>query len=132
MIVDSSAIVAIVCNERDGSNFLSKLANSVEPLRISAASYLECAIVIDRLKDPILNSRLDELLEQLGVVIEPVTVQQAIFARQAHRDFGKGSGNPAQLNFGDCLAYALAREFSEAILFKGNDFSQTDLRSALA
>ena len=69
MIVDSSAIVAIVCNERDGSNFLSKLANSVEPLRISAASYLECAIVIDRLKDPILNSRLDELLEQLGVVI---------------------------------------------------------------
>ena len=65
------------------------------------------------------------------IVIEPVTAEQARIARQAYRDYGKGSGHPANLNFGDCFSYALAREKREPILFKGDDFLHTDLRSAL-
>jgi ribonuclease VapC len=66
------------------------------------------------------------------IVIEPVTEAQARVAREAYRDFGKGSGHPARLNFGDCFAYALAKVTGEPLLFKGNDFAQTDIKSAIA
>jgi ribonuclease VapC len=65
------------------------------------------------------------------MVIESVTAVQARMARQAYRDYGKGSGHPANLNFGDCFSYALAREKREPILYKGDDFVHTDLRSAV-
>lgn len=73
----------------------------------------------------------ETMLSDAGFVIEPVTVEQSRIARQAYRDYGKGSGHKAQLNFGDCFSYALARDKREPILFKGDDFGHTDLRSAI-
>jgi len=98
---------------------------------MSAASYLEAAIVVDGNRIPLVSRRLDDLIRDASIVIEPVTETQARIAREAYRDFGKGSGHPAQLNFGDCFAYALARDRGEPLLFKGDDFSNTDLKSAL-
>ena len=127
MIVDSSAIIAILSDEPEGETCLARLAE--DPVRrISAATYLETGIVADRAQDPVLGRRLDDLLRVLDVAIESVTEAQARIARHAYRDFGKGSGHPAQLNFGDCFAYALARETGEPLLFVGNDFIHTDLQ----
>jgi ribonuclease VapC len=85
-------------------------------------------VVIDRSPDPVVRAGVDDLLGRLDIAIEPVTASQARIARQAYRDFGKGSGHPAGLNFGDCFAYALARELNEPLLFKGDDFGKTDIR----
>ncbi|HEY2860943.1 MAG TPA: type II toxin-antitoxin system VapC family toxin [Terracidiphilus sp.] len=130
MIVDSSAVVAILLNEEDG-DVLSRALDGYEIVRMSAASYFETSIVIDHYRDAVLSARLDDTILESEIVIEPVTVEQVRIARQAYRDYGKGSGHPAQLNFGDCFSYALAREKREPILFKGDDFRHTDLRSAL-
>ena len=91
----------------------------------------EAAIVIDAGRSPVASRRLDDLLREAGITIEPVTEAQARIARQAYRDFGRGSGHPARLNFGDCFAYALARETGETLLFKGDDFTHTDVSPAL-
>ncbi len=126
MIVDSSALIAIIRNEPDGRYFeLALESSSVN--RISAGTWLETTIVVDRLGDPLLSRRLDELMGVAQLVIEPVTPTQARLARDAYRDFGRGAGHPAGLNFGDCFAYALARESGEPLLFKGDDFSRTDI-----
>jgi ribonuclease VapC len=130
MIVDSSALVAILLNEEDG-DALSRVLDGTAIVRLSAASYLETSIVIDHYRDAALSARLDDTILESEIVIEPLTVEQARIARQAYRDYGKGSGHPAQLNFGDCFSYALARDKREPILFKGDDFGHTDLRSAL-
>jgi ribonuclease VapC len=98
---------------------------------MSAASYLETSIVIDRSRDPRPSRQFDLLLHEAGIEIVPVTVEQARIAREAYRDFGKGSGHPAGLNFGDCFAYALATDRGEPLLYKGDDFVHTDIRSAL-
>lgn len=82
-------------------------------------------------RDPVASRRFDDLVRTAGLVVEPVTEDEARIARDAYRDFGKGSGHPAQLNFGDCFAYALAKLSGEELLFKGNDFVHTDVRSAL-
>jgi ribonuclease VapC len=87
--------------------------------------------VLDKHKDAVLSAKLDGLIELAKMVIGPVTVEQAKIARQAYRDYGKGSGHPANLNFGDCFSYALARDKREPILYKGDDFVHTDLRSAV-
>jgi ribonuclease VapC len=131
MIIDSSAIVAILKREADWQA-VSRALNGAKTCSISAANYFESAIVIDGWKDPILSQQLDEVIEEFQIRIEPVTVEQARIARQAYRDYGKGSGHPANLNFGDCFSYALARDKREPILFKGDDFGHTDLRSAAA
>jgi ribonuclease VapC len=131
MIVDSSVLVAILINEEDGDS-LSALLDGPKVVRISAACYLETSIVIDKYKDVVLSAKLDDMILDAEIVIEPITPGQARIARQAYRDYGKGSGHPAQLNFGDCFSYALARDKREPILFKGDDFGHTDLRSALA
>jgi ribonuclease VapC len=99
---------------------------------MSAASYLEASIVADRSDDPRASREFDRLIRELGIDIVPVTAEQAIIAREAYRDFGKGSGHPAGLNFGDCFAYALAKDRNETLLYKGDDFTQTDVLSALA
>ena len=126
MIVDSSALIAILNVEDDGPLYERAIEQS--PLnRISAGSYLEVSIVIDRARDPLVSRRLDEFLTEGAFVIEPVTASQARIAREAYRDFGKGSGHRAGLNFGDCFAYALARELNEPLLFKGDDFRHTDI-----
>jgi ribonuclease VapC len=129
MIVDSSALVSAIKREPDWIE-LSRAMNSAKNLSMSAASYLETSIVIDCLRDPAQSARLDDLIEEMGMVIEPVSVEQARIARQAYRDYGKGSGHPANLNFGDCFSYALARDKREPILYKGDDFNYTDLRPA--
>jgi ribonuclease VapC len=89
------------------------------------------AIVIDASRDPIASRRFDDLVREAQLIVEPVTEAQARIAREAYRDFGRGSGHPARLNFGDCFAYALARSMSEPLLFKGDDFAHTDITPAL-
>lgn len=126
MIVDTSALIAILRDEPEAETFALTLA-AEQAARISAANYLETAIVIDASRDPIASRHVDELLTRAKLVIEPVTVEQVAIARAAYGDFGKGSGHPAQLNFGDCFAYALAKSADEPLLFKGEDFSRTDL-----
>jgi ribonuclease VapC len=126
MIVDTSALIAILRDEPQAKALAIAIA-SAENRRLSAANYLEAAIVIDGSRNPIASRRFDDLLQEAEIVIEPVTEQQARVAREAYRDFGRGSGHPAQLNFGDCFAYALARTSGEPLLFKGDDFVHTDL-----
>lgn len=92
---------------------------------------METAVVIDANRDPVLSARFDELLAVARVRVEPFTPGHAEIARQAYRDYGKGSGHAAGLNLGDCFAYALARTSGEPLLFKGDDFLHTDLKNAL-
>ncbi len=125
MIIDSSAIVAILRGEPDADELASAI-ESAKIRRLSAASYLEAAIVTDGNRNPVLSRRLDSFLREILIQIEPVTVEQARLAREAYRDYGKGR-HKAGLNFGDCFVYALARDKSEPLLCKGRDFRQTDL-----
>ncbi len=131
MIVDTSALIAILRDEPDAISYAQAIAKATVR-RVSAATYVETAAVIDASRDPIASRRFDDLLREARVVIEPVTVAQARIARAAYRDFGRGSGHPAGLNFGDCFAYALAKAVNEPLLFKGDDFTHTDIASALA
>jgi len=129
MIVDTSALVAILRDEPEAASYAEAIANAATR-RLSAVSYVETAAVIDGSHDPVASRRFDDLLRESEFVIEPVTESQARIAREAYRDYGRGSGHPAKLNFGDCFAYALAREAREPLLFKGKDFAQTDVTSA--
>jgi ribonuclease VapC len=130
MIVDTSALIAIIKGEPE-AEAMAIAMEAADVLRISAGTYLEAAIVTDGYRNPKLSSRLDEIVGHAKVVIEPVTIEQARIARQAYRDYGKGSGHPANLNFGDCFSYALARDKREPLLYKGDDFVHTDLRGAV-
>src|SRR5277367_2636536 len=130
MIVDTSAMIAILTDEPDGPA-LSRVLDGPEIVRLSAASYLETSIVLDKRRDTVMSAKLDDLIEAARITLEPVTVEQARIARQAYRDYGKGSGHPANLNFGDRFSYALARDKREPMLFKGDDFVHTDLRAAV-
>ncbi len=130
MIVDTSAIIAILQEEDDAAVYAQAIATA-DIRRLSAASYLECGIVLDSQRDPIISRGLDELIQEAEIAVEPVTERQARLARQAYADFGKGSGHPAGLNFGDCLSYALALDRREPLLWKGNDFGHTGVQSAL-
>jgi ribonuclease VapC len=98
---------------------------------MSAATFVELHVVVERCKNPALSRRLDEIMEKFEIQIEPFTATQAQIAHQAYRDYGRGSGHPANLNFGDCFAYALARDKREPLLYKGDDFVHTDLRTAV-
>jgi ribonuclease VapC len=130
VIVDTSALLAILRSEPDAAVFANAIGDALAT-RISAASLLEAAIVIDASGDPIASRRLDELIAVGRFTVEPVTHAQVRIGRAAYRDFGRGSGHPAQLNFGDCFAYALAKDLGEPLLFKGRDFAQTDVHSVL-
>jgi ribonuclease VapC len=129
VIVDSSALIAIVRKEADAELYLDALEQAGE-LKMSVANYLEASIVADGPRDPMVTRRFDDLIRIADIELRPVTVEQGRIAREAHRDFGRGSGHPAKLNFGDCFAYALAKETGEALLFKGNDFIHTDVERA--
>jgi ribonuclease VapC len=126
VIVDSSALVAMLWREPEGEAFAKAISADRSPV-VSAANYLEAGIVIDRDRIPALSAKLDAVITELAIEIVPVTAAQAKLARQAYRDFGKGSGHPAQLNFGDCFAYALAAETGDQLLYKGDDFAQAGL-----
>lgn len=131
MIIDTSAVLAILRDEPDALSFARAIEDATSR-RMSAANFVEAAAVIDVARDPVASRRFDDFFREAQLVIEPVTEAQARIAREAYRDFGKGSGHPAKLNFGDCFAYALAKATGEKLLFKGNDFSCTDISSVLA
>lgn len=131
MIIDSSAVVAILKDEPDAGVYTEAIGRA-EQNRMSAASWLETAIVVDASRDARLSRGFDALIEDASVDIVAVSHEQARLARAAYRDFGKGSGHPARLNFGDCFAYALAQSLREPLLYKGGDFAHTGIRSALA
>jgi ribonuclease VapC len=130
VIVDASAIVAILRGEPEAA-VCSRVIFASPRARISAANRLEAAIVVDRWDDPAASREFDRLLVRLPVEIEPVTTDQVHIAREARRRFGKGTGHPARLNFGDCFAYALAIHYDEPLLFIGQDFVHTDVRRIL-
>lgn len=130
MIVDSSALIAILRDESDARVYAEAIGNA-DSRRISAATYVETAAVIDGSRDPVASRRFNELLRQARFVIEPVTEAQARIARAAYRDFGRSSGHRARVNFGDCFAYALAKAMDEMLLFKGKDFGYTDIKAVL-
>ncbi len=130
MIIDASALIAILRDEPEARTFAKAIAGT-NMRRVSAVNYVEAAAVIDASRNPVASRRFDDLFREADLIIEQVTEAQARIAREAYRDFGKGSGHPANLNFGDCFAYALAKTTGEPILFKGDDFSRTDLSPAL-
>jgi ribonuclease VapC len=126
VIIDTSALIAILRDEPDAKDCARAIERSANR-RLSAANFVETALVIDGSRDPIASRRFDDLVKEARIVIEPVTEAHARIAREAYRDFGKGSGHPAKLNFGDCFAYALAKTTGEPLLFKGDDFIHTDI-----
>jgi len=126
MIIDASALIAILRDEPEAAAYAHAIEQANER-RLSAVNFVEAAVVIDVNRDPIASRRFDELLTEAQILIEPVTEIQARIARDAYRDFGKGSGHGANLNFGDCFAYALATATGEPLLFKGDDFRRTDI-----
>jgi ribonuclease VapC len=131
VIVDSSVIIAIATDE-PGSELYAETLLASRLRRGSAATLLEAAIVIDRHPSPLAAAKFDQLVERFRFVVEPFTASQAIIARDAYKQFGKGSGHPAQLNFGDCFTYALAKELGEPLLFIGQDFVHTGVRRVLS
>src|ERR1700733_8403908 len=128
MIIDASAVLAILLDEKDAATF-AKAIETADERRISVAGYLEEALVIDNRGDAVAQREFDRFFQRSGITIEPVTLEQARIAREAYRDFGKGR-HRAGLNFGDCFAYALARILDQPLLYKGRDFGHTDLQSA--
>jgi ribonuclease VapC len=129
MIIDSSALIAILRGEPEARAFSEAIENA-DFVRISAGTLFEASMVADKFGIPKLSVRFDETIEDAKMIVEPFTESQAKIARQAYRDYGKGSGHAANLNFGDCFSYALARDKRESILYKGDDFIHTDLQSA--
>jgi len=129
MIIDTSVVVAVLRGEPEAPAYIQAIEDAAT-CRMSAANYVEAAIVVDGNRDPILSRRLDELIHKAAIVIEVVTPGQAQIAREAYRDYGRESGHPARLNFGDCFAYALAKDMGEPLLFKGDDFVHTDIAVA--
>lgn len=129
MIVDSSVIVAIALHEPERDMFESLLA-AAEHRRMSSGTWIELSAVAvrGRLISP---KWLDPMLERFRIVLEPVSIKQAEIGHQAYRNFGQGSGHRARLNFGDCFSYALAKATGEPLLFKGDDFTHTDVLKAI-
>ena len=127
MVVDSSVLIAVLLLEPDAEQLLNQLIDADE-LYLSAVSLVESAMVIEYKKGKSGADKLDELLAELTPTIVEFDLQQAELARMAWREYGKGR-HPTKLNFGDCCSYALAKHLNQSLLFKGNDFSQTDIGS---
>jgi len=128
VILDTSAMVAILYREPEAADF-TRLIHDAEVCRISVANYVELSMVIESQLGPEGMRQTEAFFRRAGVVIEPVTLDQGELARQAFLDFGKGR-HKAGLNFGDCFAYALAKATGEPLLFKGADFSRTDIAAS--
>lgn len=129
IVVDTSALIAILIDEPERRSLVDAIVDYGEPC-ISAASYLEASMVIEAYSGVQGGRDIDDFIEDVGIRIIPVDQAQARIAREAFRRFGKGR-HRARLNFGDCFVYALAKTLDAPILFKGNDFSLTDLKRAL-
>jgi ribonuclease VapC len=129
VVIDSSAIVAVFQKESDALTLYQRAARYDRRV-MSAATWLESAMVCEGKLEFGGGARFDEIMEALSIEIVPVTAEQARIARAAFRRFGKGRQAGASLSFGDCFVYALAKELAAPLLFKGNDFAQTDLDRA--
>jgi ribonuclease VapC len=130
VILDTSALVAVLFQEPEAENF-ARLILAADVCRLSVVNHLELAIVLERQARQDAARQAEAFLRAAAIVVEPVTLQQGALARQAYYDFGRGR-HRARLNFGDCFAYALAKAMDEPLLFKGQDFVQTDVRVARA
>lgn len=127
LAIDTSALVAILTKEPEGATFKTVMFN-YSLLVMSAANLLEARMVLHG-RHPALPGELDALVVEMRIQIEPVTASQSDIAFEAFQRFGKGTGHKAGLNFGDCFAYALAKDRGAPLLFKGNDFIHTDVKS---
>lgn len=130
--VDTSALVAIFLKEPD-AQFFAETLWATPGAMVSAATLLELTIVLatrNREAAPESNRKIDAFVESAAMAVEQVTEEQAKIARLAYLRFGKGMGHPAQLNFGDCFAYGLAKAMDVPLLYKGSDFARTDIVSA--
>ncbi len=129
MVIDTSALVAVLLGEPEADRFVRTIAAA--PSRcVGAPSYLEAAIVMVARSGPEARQKLDLPIADLAIEIVPFSYDQAVLAAAAFQQFGKGTGHAAGLNFGDCFTYALTKFRGDAVLFKGNDFSHTDLEVA--
>ena len=128
MIVDTSAILAILFGEPDAEHYAQAITMALS-CRMSAATLVEATIVLESRGGATAGYELDAFLEEAEIELEPVTSEQAQAALRAWRRFGKGN-HPAGLNFGDCFVYALAQATREPLLFKGQDFTLTDVEVA--
>jgi ribonuclease VapC len=130
VIVDASALLAILFEEPDGERLENILIESPGGASISPVNFLEAAVRVDQMGSQAKSEKFDELLKTLSVEIAKVTPEQTHLAREAYQKFGKGN-HPAKLNLGDCFAYALAKARREPLLFKGDDFRQIDIEAAI-
>lgn len=128
MILDTSALIAILFGEPESEEFI-RLILEAEVCRISVVNRVELAIVLERQAKPETAHQAEVFLRRASIIEESVSLEQGLIARQAFHDFGRGR-HKAGLNFGDCFAYALAKERREPLLFKGEDFARTDVRPA--
>ncbi len=128
MILDTSAVAAILFGEPEALRYIQLIHDARRSL-MSVANLVELSMVIEGQIGTDAGRQCDMFFRRAGIIIEPLTVEQGQIARQAFLDFGKGR-HPAGLNFGDCFAYALAKATGEPLLFKGEDFSKTDIKAA--
>ncbi len=129
MIVDASAVLAVVFEEPDSERYLDAIVDAAQ-CRMLAANWLEAAMVVDGKGDLEIGRRFDQLFQETRIELVTFTPEHARIARRAWQRFGKRR-HPAHLNYGDCMAYALAASTREPLLFKGDDFSKTDILPAL-
>lgn len=130
MIVDASAVLAVLLKEPEEYRFADILVEAKDQAALSPVNYLEIALRVDRGDMPDTAQKLDEILSRMNVMLVDITPRQAQIAREAYQKFGKGN-HPAKLNLGDCFAYALAKARGEPLLFKGDDFRLTDVEAAI-
>jgi len=129
VIVDTSAVLAILFAEPDAQRY-ARAVSDAAVCRMSVATFVEISIVVESQTGDGGSRQWDQFFRLAGFALEPVTEEQAYAARRAWSDFGKGRSR-AKLNFGDCFSYALAKTLDEPLLFKGDDFSQTDVTPAI-
>ncbi len=127
MVIDTSVLIALLLREPDADAFSKILVDSRATLMIAVPTLLETTIVLQRIQEPALLDDLDRLVAELALELVAFGPEHLSIAREAYRRFGKGSGHPAGLNFGDCFSYGLAKFRGEPLLFKGDDFVRTDI-----
>ena len=130
MIVETSALAAILLSEEEAAEIGEKLSRSLGNLSMSAATLVELGLLADNPAKFCNHDDVDALIDGLGIEIIPVTVEDAHLARAAHTRFGRWSGHKAKLNFGDCFSYALSERTGQPLLYKGDDFGHTDVKEA--
>ncbi len=130
MVLDSSALIAILLDEPESDAFVRAVARASTRI-VGAPTWVEASAVMLAKKGPGGEVALDALLERMDVRVVPLTLEAARLARLGFARYGKAAGRPAVLNFGDCLAYGVAMAEAQPLLFKGDDFSRTDVERAL-